>query len=132
VARRPQIRDWTFLAWIALADTGKYLRRGSAWKAHHRLHETRDHIWALWAAPTGATYPWHGLSQVLDHDQHHVPPGIQTTVTGLDPSDLHRAARASAELLTHVSELAATAHAAQLPAELARHVTADLCAMTRT
>jgi len=38
VARRPQIRDWTFLAWIALADTGKYLRRGSTWEAHHRLH----------------------------------------------------------------------------------------------
>jgi len=127
-----QIHDWTFLAWIALADTGKYLRRGSAWEAHHRLHEARDHIWALWAAATGATYPWHGLSQVLDHDPHHLPPGIQATVTGLDPSGLRRAARASAELLTYVSELAAAAHAAQLPAELARHVTADLCAVTRT
>jgi hypothetical protein len=127
-----QIHDWTFLAWIALADTGKYLRRGSAWEAHRRLHEARDHIWALWAAATGATYPWHGLSQVLDHDPHHLPPGIQATVTGLDVDDLHRAARAGAEVLTHVSELAATAHAAQLPAELARHVTADLSAVTRT
>jgi len=126
-----QIHDWTFLAWIALADTGKYLRRGSAWEAHHRLHEARDHIWALWAAATGATYPRAGLSQVLDHDPHHLPPGIQATVTGLDVTDLRRAARASAELLTYVSELAASAHAAQLPAELARYVTANLSAMTR-
>jgi len=62
----------------------------------------------------------------------HLLSGIQATVTGLDLDDLHRAARATAEVLTHVSELAATAHAAQLPAELARHVTADLSAVTRT
>jgi len=62
----------------------------------------------------------------------HLPSGIQVTVTVLDLDDLHRAARATAEVLTHVSELAATAHAAQLPAELAHHVTAYLSAVTRT
>lgn len=131
-ATAEQIHDWTFLAWIALADTGKYLRRGSAWEAHHRLHEARDHIWALWAAATGATYPWHGLSQALDHNPDHLPPGIQATVTGLDHVDLRRAARATAEVLTHVSALAAAAHTAQLPAELAAHVSADLITITRT
>lgn len=131
-ATAEQVHDWTFLAWITLAETGKYLRRGSAWEAHHRLNETRDHIWALWAAATGAIYPWHGLSQVLDHHPGDLPPGIEATVTDLDLSDLNRAARASADVLTHVSELAAAAHAAQLPADLARHVSADLCPITRT
>jgi len=125
-ATADQIHDWTFLAWIALADTGKYLRRGSVWEAHHRLNEARDHIWALWAAATGATYPWHGLSQVLDEDPHYLPPGIRDTVTGLDLADLHRAAHASAEVLNHVSGLAGATHAAQLPTDMARYVTAHL------
>lgn len=125
-ATADQVHDWTFLAWIALADTGKYLRRGSVWEAHHRLNEARDHIWALWAAATGATYPWHGLSQVLDEDPHHLPPGIQATVTGLDVADLRRAAHATAAVLTAVSGLAAATHAAQLPTDMARYVTAHL------
>ncbi len=79
-----QVREWAFLGWCALADAGKYLHRGSPWEAHTRLHETRHHIWALWAATTGALYPWHGLSQVLDHNPRDLPPGIEATVTGLD------------------------------------------------
>ena len=63
-----QVREWAFFGWCALIDADKYLRRGSLWEAHNRLHEARHHIWALWAAATGAIYPWHGLSQVLDHD----------------------------------------------------------------
>ncbi len=121
-----QVREWAFLGWCALADAGKYLHRGSVWEAHTRLHETRHHIWALWAATTGALYPWHGLSQVLDHDPHDLPPGIQATVTGLDPHDLRRAARATADVLTHVSELAATRHHTQPPTALGHHVTARL------
>jgi len=121
-----QVREWAFLGWCALADAGKYLHRGSVWEAHTRLHETRHHIWALWAATTGALYPWHGLSQVLDHDPHDLPPGIEATVTGLDPQDLCCAARATADVLTHVSELAATRHHTQLPTALGHHVTARL------
>ena len=63
-----QVREWAFLGWCALIDADKYLRRGSLWEAHSRLHEARHRIWALWAAAQGAMYPWHGLSQVLDHD----------------------------------------------------------------
>ncbi len=121
-----QIREWAFLGWCALADAGKYLRRGSLWEAHNRLHETRHHIWALWAATTGALYPWHGLPQVLDHDPRDLPPGIEATIAGLDPEDLHRAARASADVLAHVSELAAHRHHARTPTALGHHVTARL------
>ena len=57
---------------------------------------------------------------------HRLPPGIQATVTGLDPAELHRAARAAATVLTRVSTLAAQRSGADLPDELARHVTARL------
>ena len=63
-----QVREWAFRGWCALIDADKYLRRGSLWEAHSRLHEARHRIWMLWAAAHGALYPWHGLSQVLDHD----------------------------------------------------------------
>jgi hypothetical protein len=69
-----QVREWAFRGWCALIDADKYLCRGSLWEAHNRLHEARKHIWALWAAATGALYPWHGLSQVLDNDPRSLPP----------------------------------------------------------
>jgi hypothetical protein len=118
-----QIREWAFFGWCALADTAKYLRRGSLWEAHDKLHEARHKIWALWAAAEGALYPRHGLSQVLDHDPGHLPPGIAATVAGLDPADLRRAARASAAILSAVSEAAARRQPASLPDAMARYVT---------
>ena len=121
-----QVREWAFLGWCALIDAGKYLRRGSLWEAHDRLHEARHHIWALWAAAVGALYPWHGLSQVLDHDPGNLPPGIESTVAGLDAADLRRAARASAALLAEVSAAAAGRHPADLPSAMAAYVTSAL------
>lgn len=121
-----QIYQWTFLGWCALADVGKYLLRQSLWEAHHRLHEARDRVWALWAATNGASYPWHGLSQVLDQDGWALPPGIEGTVAQLDHADLHRAARATADVLAQVSELASAKHRARLPTDLADYVTARL------
>ena len=118
-----QVREWAFLGWLALIDLDKYLRRGSRWEAHNRLHEARHHIWALWAAAAGAMYPRHGLSQVLDHDPADLPPGIEATVAGLDAADLRRAARASASVLAAVSTAAARRHPADLPAGLAAYVT---------
>lgn len=117
-----QVRERAFLGWIALIDADKYLRRGSVWEAHSRLHEARHRIWALWAAAQGAMYPWHGLSQVLDHDPADLPPGIESTVAGLDAVDLRRAARASAGVLTAASEAAARRHPAELPGAMADHV----------
>ncbi len=121
-----QVREWAFLGWCALIDTDKYLRRESLWEAHSRLHEARDRIWALWAAAQGAMYPWHGLSQVLDHDPGNLPPGIESTVAGLDPDDLRRAARASTGVLTAVSAAAARRHPADLPEAMAAYVTRAL------
>ena len=121
-----QVREWAFHGWCALIDADKYLRRGSLWEAHGGLHEARHHIWALWAAAHGALYPWHGLSQVLDHDPGNVPPGIESTVAGLDAADLRRAARAAAEVLTTASEAAARRHPADLPAAMAAYVTGAL------
>jgi hypothetical protein len=118
-----QVREWAFLGWCALIDADKYLRRGSLWEAHNRLHEARDQIWALWAAANGALYPWHGLSQVLDHDPGNLPPGIESTVAGLDAADLQRAARASTEVLAAASAAAARRHPADLPAAMAGYVT---------
>jgi len=102
-----QVREWAFLGWCALIDADKYLRRGSLWEAHDRLHQARHHIWALWAAAHGALYPWHGLSQVLDHDPDNLPPDVESTVAGLDAADLYRAARASTQVLATVSAAAA-------------------------
>jgi hypothetical protein len=121
-----QVREWAFLGWIALIDADKYLRRGSVWEAHSRLHEARHRIWALWATAQGAMYPWHGMSQVLDHDPADLPPGVESTVAGLDAGDLRRAARASAGVLAAASEAAAQRHPADLPAAMAVHVTRTL------
>jgi hypothetical protein len=121
-----QVREWAFRGWCALIDADKYLRRDSLWEAHGRLHEARHYIWALWAAAHGALYPWHGLSQVLDHDPGNLPPGIESTVAGLDPAGLRRAARASAKVLTTASEAAARRHPADLPAPMAAYVTGVL------
>jgi hypothetical protein len=118
-----QVREWAFHGWCALIDADKYLRRGSLWEAHSRLHEARHYIWALWAAAHGALYPWHGLSQVLDHDPGNLPPGIEATVAGLDAAGLRRAARASTMVLTSASEAAARQHPADLPAAMATYVT---------
>jgi hypothetical protein len=121
-----QVREWAFHGWCALIDTDKYLRRGSLWEAHSRLHEARHRIWALWAAAHGALYPWHGLSQVLDHDPRNLPPGIESTVAGLDAADLRRAARASTTVLTTASEAAARRYPARLPVAMAAYVTRAL------
>ena len=121
-----QVREWAFLGWCALIDVDKYLRRGSLWEAHNRLHEARHHIWALWAAAHGAMYPWHGLSQVLDHDPGNLPPGVESTVAGLDAADLRRATRAGAAVLAAVSEAAARRHPTDLPTAMAGYVTRTL------
>jgi hypothetical protein len=118
-----QIREWAFRSWCALIDADKYLCRGSLWEAHNRLHEAREHIWALWAAATSALYPWHGLSQVLDNDSRNLPPGIEATVAGLDQADLRRAVRVTADVLIAVSASAAQRCPADLPSAMADYVT---------
>ena len=45
------VARWSALAWAALADLGKYLRRASPWEAHDRLEEARAAFGALWPWP---------------------------------------------------------------------------------
>jgi predicted nucleotidyltransferase len=116
-----QVRSWAFLGWRALLDADKYLRRGSAWEAHQRLEEARHRIWQLWATATGASYPWHGLSQVLDHDPTTLPAGIDATVAGLDLADLRAAVLAAADVLDDASTAAAGRVPVTLPTALATY-----------
>lgn len=115
------VEEWSFLGWRALLDADKYLRRGSLWEAHHRVHEARDLIWKLWAAARKAAYPWHGLSQVLDHEPDVLPAGIEATVAGLDAAVLRRAAVACADVLEECSAAAAEARGAKLPTAMAEY-----------
>ena len=117
-----QVRAWTFLGWRSLLDADKYLRRSSPWEAHNRLHEARQHIWALWATARGTAYPQHGLSQVLDQDPPTLPQGIEATVCGLDLEEMRATVLATAAVLHEVSTAAAQCRAATLPTELAAYV----------
>lgn len=114
-----QVRTWAFQGWRALLDADKYVRRGSPWEAHQRLEEARQHIWALWATALGTSYPWHGLSQVLDHDPSSLPDGVESTVAGLDLAELRSAMVASASVLDDVSAAAAHRCPTSLPTDLA-------------
>ena len=116
-----QVRERAFLGWCALIDTDKYLRRDSLWEAHSRLHQARRHIWALWAAAHGALYPIHGLSQVLDHHPGNLPPGIESTVAGLDAAGLRRAGQ---HRNTRGQRVRRPAAPADLPAAMAAYVAA--------
>lgn len=117
-----QVRAWTFLGWRSLLDADKYLRRSSPWEAHNRLHEARQHIWALWATARRTAYPQHGLSQVLDQDPPTLPQGIEATVCGLDLEDLRATVLATAAVLHDVSTAAAQRCDATLPTELAAYI----------
>lgn len=123
-----QVREWAFLGWRALLDADKYLRRGSLWEAHQRLHQAREQIWVLWAAARGTSYPWHGLSQVLDDSPDELPAGIEGTVAGLSVTDLRRAVAAAADVLSRCSAAASAAHDARLPTGIADYARRALCA----
>lgn len=95
------LREWAALGWIALGDLAKYLDRGSLWEAYQRLDATRGELFKLWAAGSKIDFPGYGLTAILDEpDGGELPPDVERTVATLDPTDLRRAARATAELLT--------------------------------
>jgi hypothetical protein len=78
---------------------------------------------ALWAAARGALYPWHGLSQVLDHDPGNLPPGIESTVADRDAADMCRPARASTEVLATVARRPLNGTRPTSPPAMADYVT---------
>jgi hypothetical protein len=124
-----QIREWAFHGWCALADLGKYLRRGSAWEALGRLHEARGQLWQLLAAAHGLPQPQYGLTSILDFAPDKIRPEMTGTVSGLEPAGLLAAARRVAELLASAGKLLRPEQRAMLPDAMARYVTADLAAL---
>jgi hypothetical protein len=126
-----QIREWAFLGWCALADLGKYVRRGSAWEALERLHEARAQLWQLWAVVCGVPQPRYGLTSVLDWPPAALPDGIEETVSGLDLGRLLAAGLRVAELLGEVGGRLGEKQRAALPSAMGRFVTEDLRAAMR-
>ena len=118
-ATAADVEEWTALAWLALLDLDKYVRRDSPWEALERLTEARAHVWRLWAVVQGLDYPSFGLTRLLDADPPALPTGMAGTVpeVGLDPAALRGAGLALAASLVDASEAASQATA---PAESAR------------
>ncbi|MFI5081914.1 MAG: hypothetical protein ACHQCE_12635, partial [Streptosporangiales bacterium] len=72
-----QVREWAFGGWCALADLGKYLRRGSTWEALARLNEARAQLWQLWAVTLDVPDPQYGLTSILDFAPGQVPASFE-------------------------------------------------------
>jgi hypothetical protein len=122
-------REWAFLGWCAVADLGKYLRRGSPWEARARLEEAREQLWKLQAAAAGVAQPQYGLTSILDFAPAVLPPAMAATVAGLEPAGLLAAGREVARLLSAAGAGLDAAQRAALPAAMARYITADLAGL---
>jgi predicted nucleotidyltransferase len=125
-----QIRSWAFRGWCALADLGKYLRRGSAWEALDCMNEARAQLWQLWAVTLHVPDPGYGLTSILDSAPDQPPVSFQGTVSDLDTARLLRAAECVAGLLNRVGEHLDERQRGALPAAMARYITNDLQQMT--
>lgn len=125
-ASADDVREWAFLAWIALANLDKYVRRRSAWEALEQLHEARTHVWRLWAVACGAPYPTFGLTSAFDQSPPAPLPGLEQTVATLELQDLRRAAVALAAMLRQTSADAADAVGAELPDAIGSYVSKRL------
>lgn len=126
-----QLREWAFGGWCALADLGKYLRRGSAWEALARLTEARALLCQLHAAAIGVPDPQYGLTSLLDFAADQLPAGLEATVAGLEPLQLLEAARHTAAMLTAIAGQLTAEQRAMLPSAMASYITADLAELGR-
>ena len=124
-----QVREWAFHGWCALADLGKYLRRGSAWEALGRLNEARDRLWQLCAVAGGAADPQFGVTSILDFAPGLIPAEMAATVADLDLGRLLAAGRRVAGLLAEVGRLLPDDQRAALPHAMGRYIAADLADM---
>jgi len=127
-----QVREWAFHGWCALADVGKYLRRGSAWEALLQLNNARDELWRLKALAEGVPDPEFGVTSILDFAPNMIAAGMATTVADLDPARLMSAARQLANLLDQFGQQLPAEHRAALPSAMARYVINDLVQLTST
>ncbi len=124
-----QLREWAFAGWCALADLGKYLRRGSVWEARHRLHDARDNAWRLWAAVLDVANPQYGLTSILDFAPDRLPAGMEGTVSQLDHASVLASARNVASQITEAGDRLTPEQRALLPDAMARYITDDLAAI---
>jgi hypothetical protein len=93
------VREWAFLAWIAIGDAARHRLRGRTWRALHALTDARDHLWRLWAHSHGLAFPMFGAVTV-ENAGADLPPGIEATHPGdLSAAAIHRALTALARLL---------------------------------
>jgi hypothetical protein len=108
------VREWTFLAWIAIGDAARHRLRDHPWRALKALTDARDHLWQLWAHTHGLPFPMFGAVTVENADAD-LPPGIEAThPNDLSPKAIHSALTALGHLLEPYTEgelaaLAATA-----------------------
>jgi len=124
-----QLREWAFAGWCALADVGKYLRRGSAWEAMQRLNEARDHGWRLWAAALDVPNPQYGLTSILDFAPGGLPAGMEETVAALGSTSILAAAQSLAGQLTAAGDRLPAGQRELLPGAMGSFVAADLAAI---
>ena len=111
-----QVREWAFGGWCALADLGKYLRRGAHWEALQRLTEAQGQLWRLWAAVHQVPNPQFGLTSLLDFAPGQVPPAMEATVSDLDPARLLAAGQQAARQLSEACRAPSARPAHRSPA----------------
>jgi hypothetical protein len=98
------VREWTFLAWIAIGDAARHRLRDHPWRALKALTEARDHLWRLWAHTHGLPFPGFGAVTVENADMD-LPPGIEAThPNDLSPKAVHAALLALSRLLEPYTE----------------------------
>lgn len=108
-------REWTILAWWAVSDAAKYLRRGSWFEAEARIAAARGHALQLHAVARGVPYPAFGLVSLLDFPPFELPDRLGATYGDpTDPASVLAAAEAVADLLRTASTGAGLALGADL------------------
>lgn len=120
-----QIREWTFLAWLDLADAAKYLKRGSPWEALERLHRARNRTWQLWAAAHKEDFALYGMTQVID-DGVEFPMGMERTVAKLEAKSIHNACLVLADILKRTAEEVNEVLPFELPRGMERTALAEI------
>ncbi|GAB3741530.1 hypothetical protein [Microlunatus parietis] len=98
------LREWGFLAWIAIGDAARHAVRGHRWRALRSLTEGRDLVWQLWGADHEVVYPAFGVVSVENAGLPE-PPGILAThPPDLDQERLLDAAEALGRVLTELRD----------------------------
>ncbi len=120
-----QVRIWACLAWSALANMAKYLRRSSLWEARDCLETARAGLLQLWATAEAVPEPQYGLTSILDCDAGELPPDLAATVAAVDYGELAAAGRQLATGLDAVQARLRESGWTDLPEALARFVTED-------